>query len=117
MSEVYTNAQVAANPALAKQGKLVSADELKSAAQGHAGKTIVQATLTVDAETGEYVVRFPGTIPLTAVTRSSTGKSFIATVRAEMGRSKEPILVQDGEDTIPLCFGSFNINLTLQPKG
>jgi len=124
-TDVYTNAQVKADPSLATKptvqpasGKLVSASDLRQAAGGPSGKTIVQASLTIN-DNGEYVVTFPSSIPLSAVTRSSTGKSFIATIRVEMGRSKEPLLVMvDGdEEPIALGFGSFNINLTLTPKG
>lgn len=93
----------------------------------------VPASLSVDAATGEYVIRMPASIKWENVKASSTGKTLVSTIRVEMGATRTPMVVHDvpvgeivvGKDAngvevlktetadVLFAFGSVNINLSL----
>jgi len=87
-----------------------------------ATKPMVDGYLTVVAPTedrpGGYSIFFPAELDMKYFAASSSGKTDTVTVRVDMGRSREQLIVKgalpDGGDALAE-FGTFSINLSCRP--
>jgi hypothetical protein len=77
--------------------------------------TWVPATLEVDKETGDYLVRFSSKVSESDLKVSSTGKSLVLVNRVDLGRQRTPLVVRRADGTeVVMEFGSFNFPLTVK---